>query len=605
MNRCVRYSRALGLVFIILLIMTDISAHAAQRQGDNIGVFGVWTPIRFNRGQLDDYIPSNWSLGFFEKEREGLNILMRDSFSTMMVDDLDYNVVPSDTFERLSRKIRDRVYRSYEVEDVNQRFQWDKMDLYCEMLDIRYAMFGDVTKIDVSNPDEIQIEMYVIVYDSHTHSIVYMQQFANNGRMAQAYSHATLSRHHPKMSEDLIWFLRNPMGRATLIVYNDFLSTLTGVSSVDFSQVIVDIPDRQSPPTSPPPTVSPDEHIFGNELEFPSNPACSEDGDVLILSRLVENNALRIMGCKNGSFRIIQAVDAVYPAYAAGLWPVLGEFSVRGTPLLALSHTIADDDVRFFPIKGNRFDFTDQVYRLHDMFGAYDKGAFVASGDFDGDGKDELLVSASQDRNEFSVYKMRGSEMELTQHEVSPVANYAAGLFPAAGDFDGDGVDELVLGHTVANDEFRVYRAINGRIDTNPIAIHIDIFPDAYTGGCFVAAGDLNGDGIDELIVSKMSENSDVQIYQYRNGAFQLLDAHYGIVPAYFAGITLATGDFDADGADELVIGHTVANDEARIYKFRNNKLDTEPMITIKNVFQSYAQGVLMTAGPMPAMWQR
>ena len=238
-------TKVLILFFVLLNTMFFAApVFAARRSSDTIALLGVWTSIRFKRGELDDYIPANWDLGFFEKERSGLNITMRESFSTMLGADLTYNVVPTSSFERIADKMYVRSYKSYEVEDVMKRFVWAEIEKYCDMLNVRYAMFGDVTKVDVSNPEAIQLEMYVIVYDSQTHAIVYMQQFANGGRMARQYSAETLRQHHSDMDEDIIWFLRNPLGRAALIVYNDSLNTLSGDVNVDFSQPLQQMPVR-------------------------------------------------------------------------------------------------------------------------------------------------------------------------------------------------------------------------------------------------------------------------------------------------------------------------------------------------------------------------
>jgi hypothetical protein len=595
-------------IFVTALIVTacyDACAQAKQASQDSVALFGVWTPLRFNRGQLDDVIPGGWDLGFFEKEREGLNRCLKQSFSTMLPDDLGYKVVPPDQFERLAVNMQRKIYTSYNIDDVNKRFDWAAADAFAEMLNVRYAMFGDVTALDISNTDSVKLEMNIIVYDSELNRIVYMQKFANDGRMAQELPASTLRRSHPKMDEDMVWFLRNPLGRAALIIYDDFASTLSGQAQIDFANAVQDVTISDATPIFPTPGPGVD-RIPTQDFKYPSADPCTTGGAILVVSTSVNTNALRFLACRDGVFEIVQARDIMYPTYNAGVRVRIGHFQKPGEAMLALAHSVANDDMRVFPFQNGQFQFDVPFSHLEDFFSGYKNGIFMETGDFDGDGIDELVGSTTYDRNELAVFGYEKGRMAERQRIASPLPGYASGLVPAAGDFDGDGTDELALCTTVSNDEVRVYKSADGMLDmSQPMAELIDVFPGSYGDGCYAIGGDLDGDGRDELIVTKKAGNSDLVIYKYANGRFTVLDSHPQAVPTYEAGLTLAAADFDKDGRDELVIGYTVANDEARILKFRNGSLDiANPMAHIKDIFPDSRNGLLLAAGDIPQFWE-
>jgi hypothetical protein len=80
---------------------------------------------------------------------------------------------------------------------------------------------------------------------------------------------------------------------------------------------------------------------------------------------------------------------------------------------------------------------------------------------------------------------------------------------------------------------------------------------DGYAGGVSVVTGDINGDGIDELIVGDMSD-----IKLYRNdgrGKFSNpeLIAKPNAVDGYANAIDLALSDIDKDGDLDLIAGDT------------------------------------------------
>jgi len=86
---------------------------------------------------------------------------------------------------------------------------------------------------------------------------------------------------------------------------------------------------------------------------------------------------------------------------------------------------------------------------------------------------------------------------------------------------------------------------------------NVPIFEDGYTGGLFVAAGDMNGDGKAEIAVSADSGGGGrVAIFQLVNGELIRLSDFFGIQdPNFRGGSRVAIGDVDGDSFGDLIVG--------------------------------------------------
>ncbi|MEK7516456.1 MAG: S8 family serine peptidase [Patescibacteria group bacterium] len=123
---------------------------------------------------------------------------------------------------------------------------------------------------------------------------------------------------------------------------------------------------------------------------------------------------------------------------------------------------------------------------------------------------------------------------------------FRGGVSVAAGDIDGDGKDEIITGAGKGGGpHVRVWDA-NGTHQFGFFA-----YAPSFRGGVSVAAGDIDGDGKDEIITGAGKDGSpEVRIFR-SNG--QLVKSFLAYAPGFRGGIDVAVGDIDGDGTDEIV----------------------------------------------------
>jgi hypothetical protein len=127
---------------------------------------------------------------------------------------------------------------------------------------------------------------------------------------------------------------------------------------------------------------------------------------------------------------------------------------------------------------------------------------------------------------------------------------YTGGLSFAFGDVNGDGVKEVVVApEDGRGGEIRVYR-YTGELVTLPWRA----FGERYSGGANVAVGDLNGDAISEVIVGAgQGGGPQVRIF---SSLGKLLSAGFFAYDLQFrGGVRVSAGDVNGDGKDEIVTG--------------------------------------------------
>ena len=126
---------------------------------------------------------------------------------------------------------------------------------------------------------------------------------------------------------------------------------------------------------------------------------------------------------------------------------------------------------------------------------------------------------------------------------------FAGAVRTAVADFNADGTPDLAVATGPGEPaEVRVYDGV-----TFAVLFQAVVF-EGFTGGVFLSAGDVTGDGVPDLVVSP-DEGGGPRVTVYDGRGFRVVADFFGIDdPNFRGGARTAVGDFDGDGAGDLVV---------------------------------------------------
>ena len=325
-------------------------------------------------------------------------------------------------------------------------------------------------------------------------------------------------------------------------------------------------------------------------------------GDIIVGARLDDNN-----GSDSGSARILSGADGSILLFLTGdsAGDVLGgsvsggqDVNGDGTPDVIAG---ARGDAKNGALSGGAFVFSGLDGSLLYLFSGDsvdDQFGFSVSmaGDLNGDGFADMIVGAPFDDNNGAdsgiARVFSGFDGSILYTFVGDAAGYRLGTSVSeAGDVNGDGFDDVIVGASgnINSGSARVFSGFDGSIQFTFNGDAGDLAADSLgTSPYFVdGAGDVNGDGFDDLIVGFFGNDNNgvsagtARVHSGLDGSV-LFSVDGELSGDQFGRAVSRAGDVNGDGLDDVIVGApgksftTTDPGSAHVFSFGAGSVDSD-----------------------------
>ena len=182
--------------------------------------------------------------------------------------------------------------------------------------------------------------------------------------------------------------------------------------------------------------------------------------------------------------------------------------------------------------------------------GLFQGGTYVDVGNVNGDRRGDIIVTAGKGGGpQVTVHRMDGTM--LANFFAYDKNVFGGGIRSAVLDFDDDGIDEIIVGPEFGAPHIQMFSVQKNKVKLlNP---GFFAFSKDFYGGVSVAGGDIDGDGRDEIIVGAGVDATPLVRVFNKTGS-KIIKELLVFADGFLGGVNVTAGDTDGDGVDDITV---------------------------------------------------
>jgi len=257
-----------------------------------------------------------------------------------------------------------------------------------------------------------------------------------------------------------------------------------------------------------------------------------------------------VQGFTSAGIPTLTSFMAYNPAFSGGLFVAVANLNGAAT-IITGAGPGGGPHVQAFNLSGFPTGISFMAYDP-----AFTGGVRVAACDVDHDGVPEIVTAAGPGGGpHVRVWKVNGTAVTLFAEFFAYAPSFSGGVFVACGDVDNDGFGEVITGTGAGGGpHVRVWRVGSGSVSelTGFMA-----YTPAFTGGVFVAAGDVAGDSHAAIITGAGAGGGPhVRVWSITaNGAVAEVAGFLAYSPDFAGGVRVGVGNIDGSGKADIITG--------------------------------------------------
>jgi hypothetical protein len=274
---------------------------------------------------------------------------------------------------------------------------------------------------------------------------------------------------------------------------------------------------------------------------------------------------------RGGTVQVFNAVTkasvvAFHPygtGYTGAISVALGDTNNDGTPEIITAPTSQGSLPLVYV-----FDLSGHVQHAFFAYSTSFKGGVeVASADFTGDGDADIVTAAGPGGGPH-VEVFNGNTFLMVRSFFAFPSSFTGGVNLAVGDTNNDGTPDIITTPKAGGGP--VVEVFSGTNGVNLLSEFV-LANHTFAGGLTVGAGDMDGDGFADIVIGTGAGSTASEVLSL-NGIDGTIFNTFSPISTT-GGFNLATIDADADGKADIVVSPIAGGHDVTIYKGTN---DTE-----------------------------